>query len=94
MRGATLEKSDLQRFLDISIHAPHAGSDFASTVTAELAKFQSTLPMRGATYEYRHSFKGAAISIHAPHAGSDCFFMIFSLPFLYFNPRSPCGERL
>ena len=35
----------------------------------------------------------AAISIHAPRVGSDgdCSFSWFQK--LYFNPRSPCGER-
>ena len=34
------------------------------------------------------------ISIHAPRAGSDDVEPYFSLRSLYFNPRSPCGERL
>ncbi len=34
------------------------------------------------------------ISIHAPRAGSDPRFEKAGLESLYFNPRSPCGERL
>ena len=34
------------------------------------------------------------ISIHAPRVGSDCSRFLFSFFFFYFNPRSPCGERL
>ena len=33
------------------------------------------------------------ISIHAPHAGSDVARLAYGYLFLYFNPRSPCGER-
>ena len=34
------------------------------------------------------------ISIHAPHAGSDCRPETSRDAAFYFNPRSPCGERL
>ena len=34
------------------------------------------------------------ISIHAPHAGSDHKAGNNTNKELYFNPRSPCGERL
>ena len=50
MRGAT-EADTVSEFPDeISIHAPHAGSDLLTGIVAGIAtKFQSTLPMRGAT---------------------------------------------
>ena len=35
-----------------------------------------------------------AISIHAPLAGSDHVASVEASVFKYFNPRSPCGERL
>ena len=34
------------------------------------------------------------ISIHAPRVGSDRFLLLGSSYTRYFNPRSPCGERL
>ncbi len=56
----------------ISIHAPHAGSDFGENMKANDAmRFQSTLPMRGATAEDSGMQLIRTISIHAPHAGSD-----------------------
>ena len=55
--------------------------------------FQSTLPMRGATNLVAVFNQPLPISIHAPHAGSDFFFLSRILYWLYFNPRSPCGER-
>ena len=33
------------------------------------------------------------ISIHAPRVGSDCLLASGRLLQIYFNPRSPCGER-
>ena len=56
--------------------------------------FQSTLPMRGATKIITIVAVKGKISIHTPHAGSDLirFFIIYFI--YYFNPHSPCGERL
>ena len=55
--------------------------------------FQSTLPMRGATWRYIFRVVVSSISIHAPHAGSDMVHCGTHRKELYFNPRSPCGER-
>ena len=50
MRGATIRNLLIKWTTDISIHAPHAGSDTSSTDFWTFAVlFQSTLPMRGAT---------------------------------------------
>ena len=49
--------------------------------------------MRGATAAVFAAWKPAAISIHAPHAGSDFLKPGLRKVHLYFNPRSPCGER-
>ena len=38
--------------------------------------------------EYHYS-----ISIHAPRMGSDAQLLKVTLPIVYFNPRSPHGER-
>ena len=60
-----------------------------------VSQFQPTLPVRGATaqngiikWEVKH------ISTHAPRAGSDPEHMQYLRREAYFNPRSPCGERL
>ena len=55
--------------------------------------FQSTLPLRGATFQPASTGIPHAISIHAPLTGSDPRFNRFSSFRLYFNPRSPYGER-
>ena len=61
---------------------------------AEKVLFQSTLPVWGATGFEAQALQRIAISIHAPRVGSDPI-AISTICFLnYFNPRSPCGERL
>ena len=56
--------------------------------------FQSTLPVWGATCQKQGSTSSAYISIHAPRVGSDRHNKSESSHQNYFNPRSPCGERL
>ena len=58
------------------------------------AEFQSTLPVWGATVAPGPLVVGVGISIHAPRVGSDSGTRPWSGPRCYFNPRSPCGERL
>ena len=56
----------------ISIHAPRAGRDIASTaVCASTEEFQSTRPVRGATHSGLCPAIQRHISIHAPRAGRD-----------------------
>ena len=79
----------------ISIHTPHAGSDVMSQYGGrKFTVFQSTLPMRGATTVLRQSSRPRHISIHTPHAGSDQKGGKHNGSNQYFNPHSPCGERL
>ena len=56
--------------------------------------FQSTLPVRGATFLSDRFCSIILISIHAPRAGNDRCREIPGSAATYFNPRSPCGERL
>mgnify|MGYP007043652000 CR=1 FL=1 len=60
----------------------------------KLPGFQSTLPLRGATKMEQTIGLSQMISIHAPLAGSDRIMLWLRLAHDYFNPRSPCGERL
>ena len=59
----------------------------------QIVEFQSTLPLRGATKDLWATEQVPLISIHAPLAGSDRSNSCFILVDVYFNPRSPCGER-
>ena len=79
----------------ISIHAPHARSDSASSGARRHTAFQSTLLMRGATISRQTHYYWLKISIHAPHARSDtCQPGRSHRHQSYFNPRSSCEERL
>ena len=59
-----------------------------------LAIFQPTLPVRGATPMFVAQHIQEMISTHAPRAGSDNRWFSCITTIWYFNPRSPCGERL
>ena len=59
-----------------------------------LSVFQSTLPLRGATTYRQFHGRPYPISIHTPLAGSDRASSRFEVRRAYFNPHSPCGERL
>ena len=63
-------------------------------MAVELTAFQSTLPVWGATVRSGRANDHRLISIHAPRVGSDLLLPVFPFLLLYFNPRSPCGERL
>ncbi|BBB49048.1 hypothetical protein Pelsub_P2279 [Pelolinea submarina] len=95
MRGATIPPVDLPISSYISIHAPHAGSDWNPKYKQNrFSTFQSTPPMRGATLDLFLRNAIQHISIHAPHAGSDVHFGDVYSVHCNFNPRPPCGERL
>ena len=59
-----------------------------------LCTFQSTLPVGGATGSQADGKQNIKISIHAPRGGSDSPIVGKNSPIIYFNPRSPWGERL
>ena len=95
MRGATDSKGGQQLSDAVSIHAPHAGRDRASSRRALLqGGFQSTRPMRGATLCGELLLCLLGVSIHAPHAGRDSGYIGFPSRSRSFNPRAPCGARL
>ena len=73
VRGATKSLDGVATLVEISIHAPRAGSDRKNHIAVDRRnRFQSTLPVRGATRAV----------------------CCWQLSTCYFNPRSPCGERL
>ena len=56
-------------------------------------RFQSTLPVGGATQKSMALPDRCRISIHAPRGGSDAAIRRMFGGTVYFNPRSPWGER-
>ena len=81
--------------LIISIHAPRAGSDIAFRIGSRILVVISIHAPRAGSDEKLTGNGNAfvAISIHAPRAGSDSSERSICTVSLYFNPRSPCGER-
>ena len=83
MRGATDMGLPSNQYLQISIHAPHAGSDRRQNSTSRiykrgedspvygLAEISIHAPHAGSDLAYDLDFAVVLISIHAPHAGSD-----------------------
>ena len=78
---------------DISIHAPHAGSDCVEALRKALEAISIHAPHAGSDDVSKAMTLALEISIHAPHAGSDQFFLLRRHQGHDFNPRSPCGER-
>ena len=72
MRGATLERLQYHRQPNISIHAPHAGSDHTARVSVLVSKdFNPRSPCGERPEYFKTAQERLMISIHAPHAGSD-----------------------
>mgnify|MGYP007104507288 CR=1 FL=1 len=65
----------------------------SSMIRSARLLFQSTLPARGATSVIGVPCASAVISIHAPRTGSDWKLCKSISASIYFNPRSPHGER-
>ena len=93
MRGATEKAITKKPNAHISIHAPHAGSDYArQQPNLNTIKFLSTLPMRGATrldHLANHGldfYPRSPCGERHPCAGA-------ARRWMHFYPRSPCGER-
>ena len=78
---------------DFNPRSPCGERPMPSFALTGFSLFQSTLPVWGATEVFELPAMSEDISIHAPRVGSDLQ-RYFSTPdSLYFNPRSPCGER-
>ena len=93
-RGATFGilrcVADLKSFQST---LPARGATAGAGIFQPARIFQSTLPARGATARDAGLDTGIIISIHAPRTGSDDVEYRAFLAALYFNPRSPHGER-
>ena len=93
MGGATYNSFGLASSGAFQSTLPVGGATDLADVEFFIKEFQSTLPVGGATVAY-YSFMGwFYISIHAPRGGSDYIIKDTVFNSLYFNPRSPWGER-
>ncbi len=93
-RGATLVACSI-RLSDcwISIHAPLAGSDLQHGGTDQHFAISIHAPLAGSDIILIRFWLRVIISIHAPLAGSDVSNDTTLWTAVYFNPRSPRGER-
>ena len=72
MRGATNKSNDVSAARTISIHAPHAGRDFACEKSQkEILDFNPRAPCGARPPICKALGISLDISIHAPHAGRD-----------------------
>ena len=95
MRGATACYTQQSIHIYISIHTPHAGSDNNKVPFLWRSGISIHTPHAGSDDQLIHqTFYLFIISIHTPHAGSDALKSRSIPKALYFNPHSPCGERL
>ena len=79
----------------ISIHAPRVGSDPVCACGNTFARtFQSTLPVWGATHRITVWLLPIIFQSTLPVWGATNRFQWIIKFYAYFNPRSPCGERL
>ena len=79
--------------IDISIHAPLAGSDREMAYGRSVIIISIHAPLAGSDGFQAFGYLPVGISIHAPLAGSDPPRLAARSLTRYFNPRSPCGER-
>ena len=93
--GATGLTPVLIYWVPISIHAPRVGSDLVYAAEGEdYDEFQSTLPVWGATVETVVDPEAIEFQSTLPVWGATGpLWQAVCCP-QYFNPRSPCGERL
>ena len=94
VRGATSVPVPIIRVSEFQPTLPVRGATFPVVPRKTWCRFQPTLPVRGATPYTIVRDGHRVISTHAPRAGSDSFGKYYAPHPLYFNPRSPCGERL
>ena len=93
LRGATWMSGLSVLVPYISIHAPLTGSDGIAMVLDVTATISIHAPLTGSDLGDRSRFAISEISIHAPLTGSDLRTAANISLCLYFNPRSPYGER-
>ena len=77
----------------ISIHAPRTGSDGHDCAGQGGTQISIHAPRTGSDVTFDGTTDTIIISIHAPRTGSDAAIRTSATSAVYFNPRSPHGER-
>ena len=81
------------KICDFNPRSPCGERRDRDSASCSTRRFQSTLPVWGATMAELDVVAPVIISIHAPRVGSDSKTILLTWISVYFNPRSPCGER-
>ena len=92
--GSDLGDRIIDYMSNISIHAPRGGSDHFLRFGFFTLPISIHAPRGGSDPRPLNQTRGIGISIHAPRGGSDFHLDFVDLVSMYFNPRSPWGERL
>ena len=92
--GATIDADTTPKYVKFQLTLPVWGATIILILIGLLmAIFQLTLPVWGATMRTFVVINFRDISTHAPRVGSDLLAHAPALMAIYFNSRSPCGER-
>ncbi len=95
MGRATKVKGQLEKVMDISIHALRGeGDDIDNKEQPEILIFQSTPSVGRATLDWNELCKVYDISIHALRGEGDTKDNLLLQGVMDFNPRPPWGGRL
>ena len=93
-RGATAAEVPSAVLAIFQPTLPARGATHTCSMAVCRALISTHAPRTGSDVTRRNAPPGVAISTHAPRTGSDAFVTAASLMFaVYFNPRSPHGER-
>ena len=83
---------------DCDMHCVRSSAHLRATAPTPAAcansRFQSTLPLRGATAEQLLRLQTNSFQSTLPLRGATRHRVLRPCPGCYFNPHSPCGERL
>ena len=79
---------------DFNPRSPCGERPYSNNIRSAQARISIHAPRVGSDRSFKLAFAACRISIHAPRVGSDQKSHIMDDNRTYFNPRSPCGERL
>ena len=84
----------MDRHIQISIHAPRAGSDLGSKNFYDMAEISIHAPRAGSdSWMYLAFATYRRFQSTLPVRGATKLLMMIDIKKSDFNPRSPCGER-
>ena len=92
-RGATEQENEVIRQRKFQSTLPARGATVEDTTVLDVIAISIHAPRTGSDAKHAKTTRNANISIHAPRTGSDICKWCNRARNVYFNPRSPHGER-